>query len=703
MYISLHNHSEFSIFDGYSKVEEIVSRAKELKQSAIAITEHCTLSSIVPFYKECKKNDIKPILGNEFYFTDDLNLKDRSHTYHLILLAKNNEGYYNLKKLDTIAYENVYYKPRIDFEILKKYSKGLICLSACMASIINTLDGEKWAVKFKELFKDDFYLEYQTNTMKEQDIYNKKIISISNKYNIETVITSDSHYSVKNDSKWHKYWVGIQKENNEYYSTPDYWIYGESDIYTVMKNRVDKTILQKSIENTNKIAQQCNVSIEVEGNHFAKFPTDNELEDVKKICRDGWRDKILNKVPKEKQKEYLDRFLHEMDILEKCNYLNYLLIIHDIINWCKNNNVLVGPGRGSCGSSLVCYIMNITQLDPMLFPEMMFERFCNPERRTSCDIDLDFEDTKRQKVIDYVVSKYGTVYNIRVFSFMGIKGSLKRAGKSLDIPSEDVLNLTKGISFFEDINGHEELVELAKHYQGRLQGYSVHASAVCVFTEDPLLFNPIERQKRTDEGDLEPVCTYDYHDLEEMGILKLDILGLRNLSIIHNTLDLVGKPIDIYNLPLNDSEVYERYALGKTLGMFQVESSLMTHYSKLIKTNCFDDISALISLCRPGPLDSGMADFFVEGKNGNIKKAICPEVEPILKSTYQVLVYQEQLMKIVIKLAGYSMGEADGMRKIVGRKELDKIDEGTENFISRAVANGIEKEAATELGRHIKE
>ena len=385
MYISLHNHSEFSVFDGYSKIEEIVSRAKELGQSAISLTEHSTLSSIVPFYKECKKQGIKPILGNEFYFTDDLNLKDRSHTYHLILLAKTDEGYYNLKKLDTFAYENVYYKPRIDFNMLRTYSKGLICLSACLASVVNTLGGEQWVVRFSKLFGDDFYLEYQTNTMQEQDTYNKKIISLSEKYNIETVITSDSHYSVKSDSKWHKYWVSIQKENNEYYSTPDYWIYGESDIYKIMQGRVEKETLRKSIENTKKIADQCNVSIKVEGNHFAKFPTDNELEDVKEICRDGWRNKIKDKIPKEEQKKYLDRFLHEMNVLEKCGYLNYLLIIHDVIDWCKKNNILVGPGRGSCGSSLVCYLMDITKLDPLLFPEMMFERFCNPDRRSAAD------------------------------------------------------------------------------------------------------------------------------------------------------------------------------------------------------------------------------------------------------------------------------------------------------------------------------
>ena len=313
---------------------------------------------------------------------------------------------------------------------------------------------------------------------------------------------------------------------------------------------------------------------------------------------------------------------------------------------------------------------------------------------------MDFEDIHRPDVINYVKQKYGTVYNIRTFSYLEVKGAIKRAGQVLKIDPQKINDITTKVDNFDDVQGHEELILLAKKFYGRLQGFSSHASAIGVFTEDVLLFTPIERQ--TKDGESIQVCSYAHHDLESMNCLKLDLLGLRNLGIVHETLDNIPDKIDIYNLPINDSEVYKKYATGDTMGLFQVESKLMTNYAQKMKVSCFDDISSLISLCRPGPLDAGMAESYIEGKNGNIKPPICKEVEPILKSTYQVLVYQEQLMKIVMKTAGYTLKEADMMRKIVGRKELDKIKGATDEYIQRAIGNGISPSAANELGRQIE-
>ena len=384
MYISLHNHSCYSIFDGYSKINQMVERAKSLGQHSIAITEHCTLSSIIPFYKECHKNNINPVLGNEFYFCPTVTIKERSQTHHLILLAKTREGYQNLLTLTTLSFQNMFYKPGIDIDMLREHHEGLICLSACMASILNTDNAEYWANEFKSIFGSDFYCEIQANSMDEQKVYNQKIISLSRKLEIPLVITSDSHYPTKADAKYHKLWVNLNKGENNYYSTEDFWIKSEFDIRHEMSQDIPGGILDEAISNTEKIAKECVVDISVTGDNFPVFPCDNMVETVKNICRNNWKTKVGLKVAKDKIKTYVERFNYEMRVLEQCNYLNYLLITHDILNWCSEHDILTGIGRGSCGGSLVCYLMNITKIDPIKYG-LMFERFVNPERVSAAD------------------------------------------------------------------------------------------------------------------------------------------------------------------------------------------------------------------------------------------------------------------------------------------------------------------------------
>lgn len=693
MYISLHNHSCFSIFDGFSKISDIVTRAKSLGQHSISLTEHGTLSSVIPFYKECRKQGINPIIGNEFYFCPTVTIKERK-LYHLIILAKNREGYHNLLKLDTLAYESVYYKARIDIDMLKKYHSGLICLSACMGSIVNTDSGKYWAEEFRNIFKDDFYLEIQANTMPEQIKYNQKIVQMSRDMDIPLVITNDSHYCTKEQAKYHRYWVNLNKGENDYYPTDDFWIMGESDIREHVRY-LPTDVVNECISNTERIAKQCQVDITIEGSHFPMFPVADKLEAVKNLCRAGWKQKIVPFVEPENRKKYVDRVKYELDILEKCDYLNYLLITHDILDWCKRNDILTGIGRGSCGGSLVCYLMDITKLDPIAH-DLLFERFVNPERVSAADIDNDIEDSRRGDVIEYIKEKYGLVYNIRTFNYLGVKGSIQRAAQVLKIEPKIAIELSKNAETFDDVKGYDDLVDIAKQFEGLLSAYGCHASAVLVFPDDPTNYCSIEKQGDT------YVAAYDYHDLEEMQLVKLDILGLRNLTVIHDTIKMINQPIDIYRLPLDDHEVFQQYASGNTTGIFQTESTVMRSYAKQMKVDSFEDIAALISLVRPGPLDSGMAQQYIEGKSGEEIKALHPLLESILGKTFQVLVYQEQVIAIARSLPKYTLGEADVLRRIVGRKELEKIDAAVSEFINRSIEQNIPEDVAKEVGRIIK-
>lgn len=377
MYISLHNHSDGSLLDGYQTVQEMVFRAKALGMSAISLTDHGTMRNIIRFYEECTKNDIKPIIGCEFYFCPDVNIRDMSLTHHLILLAMNDEGYMNLKKLDTFAYneDSYYYKPRIDWDALQKYNKGLICLSACMASIVNTENGEEWFKRYKELFHDRFYAEIQPLNMEKQWKYNEKVISLARKYNVPLVVTTDAHYSIPEDKVYHSHWIRVN--GNQYHDDENY-IWSEDDIRKTQW--IPRDVIDECIENTERIAERCNVTIPDSGSHYPKYPCSNPKEKVREICRSHWKDLV----PKGKYKEYAERFEMEMKDLEATNYLEYLLIIWSVLSWCKEQHIPLGEGRGSSAGCLVGYLMGIHKIDPIKYRTEFF-RFCNRERKSPAD------------------------------------------------------------------------------------------------------------------------------------------------------------------------------------------------------------------------------------------------------------------------------------------------------------------------------
>lgn len=709
MFTHLHVHSDHSLFDGYQTIGEILNRIKELGQEAVAITEHGTMASTIEFHKKTLEQDIKPIIGCEFYFCEDKFIKDRAFTHHLILLAKNETGYMNLKRLNKIAFNkddgHFYFKPRIDSKELTEYSDGLICLSACLASIINTENGEKWVQYFKNIFGDDFYLEVQPHPIDEQKEYNFKLLSYCAKYKVKAVVTTDAHYSKKEDAAWHKKWIGLQK--GEYYTTDTNYLWSEDELLN--SNFLPQNITRELIRNTQEITNKIEIyDLAPAGNHFPTYPTNNACEKIKEICRSVWKDKV----PQGHYKEYGDRFLYELSMLEKCGYTNYLLLTWDFLNWCKEKKLLTGVGRGSVGGSVVAWLLGIHHVDPIKY-NLLFERFCNPERVSAPDIDNDLQTSRRGEAIGYLIKQYGNVMKIRTYSYLGNKSAIKRAGQVLGIEPTIVNDITKQIEEIDDVinvrakANKEKLIDTAKHFYGRMGAFGSHASAVLITPDDTINYVPIEYQSVSDEslnGERiwTQVASGDFHDLENFGLMKLDVLGLNTLDVIDNTLKQIKDKVDIYNLDTNDEKVFKLYQKGDLLGCFQMDSSGMRKLAKDMKVSCFENIIALVALFRPGPLGSGLVDSYVNGKNGGRIIYLCKEIEEVLSPTYNVIVYQEQVMLLAQKLAGYTMGQADMLRKIIGRKEEDKIEKATQDFKAAVIKNGFSKEIAEYIGNQIK-
>lgn len=709
MFTHLHVHSDHSLFDGYQTIDEILNRVKELGQEAVAITEHGTMASVIEFHKKTLEQDIKPIVGCEFYFCEDKFIKDRVFTHHLILLAKNETGYMNLKRLNKIAFNkddgHFYFKPRIDSNELTEYSDGLICLSACLASIINTEDGEKWVQYFKNIFGDDFYLEVQPHPIDEQKEYNFKLLSYCARYKVKAVVTTDAHYSKKEDAVWHKKWIGLKKE--EYYTTDTNYLWSEDELLN--SNFLPQNITRELIKNTQEVTNKIEVyNLAPAGNHFPTYPINDACEKIKEICRGVWKDKV----PQGHYKEYGDRFLYELSMLEKCGYTNYLLLTWDFLNWCKRNNIFTGIGRGSVSGSVVAWLLGIHHVDPIKY-NLLFERFCNPERVSAPDIDNDLQTSRRGEAIDYLVKKYGNVMKIRTYSYLGNKAAIKRAGQVLGIDTTVVNDITKQIKEIDDIMNvkakvnKEELITTAKHFYGRIGAFGSHASAILITPDDTINYAPIEYQSISDESlDGEKIWTQvasgDFHDLENFGLMKLDVLGLNTLDVIDNTLKQIKDKIDIFNLDINDKKVFKLYQNVDLLGCFQMDSPGMQKLAKDMKVNCFENVIALVALFRPGPLGSGLVYSYINGKNGGRIVYLCKEIEEVLSPTYNVIVYQEQVMLLAQKLAGYTLGQADMLRKIIGRKEEDKIEKATQDFKESVIKHGFSKEIAEYIGNQIK-
>lgn len=735
-YVPLHLHSEYSLLDGAIKLKDLCAFAKENNMPAVAITDHGVMYGAIDFYRTAKEMGVKPLIGCEFYvYQGELSEKNSSKTHlnHLVLIAKDKQGYANLVKLVSIAHcEGFYYKPRINFNLVKQYSQGLICLSACVQGEIADLILQKelkkareTAQKYKELFNDDYYIELQDHGLDKQKRSNPDLINIAKELDIKLIITNDSHYLRKEDADWHDTLLCLQTnalkadENRFHFPNNEFYVKTISELRDAFK-WLDRETFEQAIENTVEIAEKCHLIIEMGNSPLPHYdvPKNHTIESYLEFkVREG-----LKKRYKEITPQIEDRVKYELGIIEQMGFSAYFLITWDFINFAKNSGIPVGPGRGSAAGSIVAYALEITDLDPIRH-NLLFERFLNPERISMPDVDIDFCIERRSEVIDYVSKKYGAdkVCQIVTFGTFAAKAALKGVARVFNIPFAESNKLSsfipsnpgakiddalqEGMELKQLYDSDEEikkLVDMSKSIEGIKNNIGMHAAGV-IISHKPL--NEIVPVQPSKEGII--ITEYPMADLEKLGLLKMDFLGLRNLTIISKTLKLIkqrhGLDIDINNIPLDDKKTYRMLTKGETAGVFQLESSGMKKLVRDLKPSVFEDLGALVALFRPGPLESGMVTDFVERKHGRQKITYAhPLLEPILKDTYGTIVYQEQIMQIFQILAGYSLGGADMVRRMMGKKKIDEMAKQKSVFIEGAAKNGMNSKDATELFEQIE-
>ncbi len=729
----LHVHTHYSLLDGLSKIDEILDRAKDLGMDSLAITDHGVLYGAIEFYIKAKEKGIKPIIGCEMYLTsgDYLsknNTREDKTRYHLILLAKNEIGYKNLMKLISIAHlDGFYYKPRINKELLKKYAQGLIGLSACAKGEIPdaAINGdfekaEKLALEYRDIFEDgDFYLELQYHpALPIQDIANKALIKIAHKHKIKLVATNDIHYINKDDNAIQDILLCIQTnrkvtdENRMNLMSLELYLKSPETMIEHFKD------LPEAIANTQEIVQKCNVEIklgETQLPHFEVPEGFTAKSYLRKLTLQGLEEKFGNKVTEEQKK----RLEYELSIIEKMGFPSYFLIVQDFVVWAKKNGIVVGPGRGSAAGSFVSYLIGITSIDPIKY-ELFFERFLNPERISMPDVDMDFADDRRNEVLDYVRQKYGDdhVAQIITFGTMAARGAIRDAGRALGLPYDfcdktaklipmfsTIPNALEQVKEFSDLHKNnpdgKRLIDSAMRLEGVVRHASMHACGV-VITKDPVMeYTPVQHISGKESGMVTQYSSSTkYSFIEKIGLLKMDFLGLKNLTIIQNALNIIAKTkqqvIDINKIPLDDKKTFQLLQEARTTGVFQLESSGMKRYLKMLKPTVLEDVIAMVALYRPGPMD-WIPDFIARKHGEKEIKYLHPVLKSILEKTYGVVVYQEQVMQIAQKLAGFSLGEADVLRKAMGKKVFSLVQKEKQKFIEGCIQQGTTQKVAEKV------
>ena len=734
-YVPLHLHTEFSLLDGAIRLKKLCQFAKENDMPAVAITDHGVMYGAMEFCKTAKEAGVKPIIGCEFYVYDGdiTEKKSGQELYHLVLLAKSKKGYENLVKLASIAaVDGFYYKPRINHKLIEEYKDELICLSACVQGEVAKfiLKGDKEEAKkraeyYKSLFGEDYYIEIQDHGLDLQKRSNPDLIRIANELDIKLVITNDSHYLLKEDANWHDTLLCLQtnaaKDDETRFRFPnnEFYVKTVSELRDAFK-WLDSETFDKAIQNTVDIAEKCHFMLEKGRAPLPNFdvPAGHTVDSYLHYQVIEGLKRLYGEITPELE----ERYKYELGIIEQMGFSAYFLITWDFIKFAKDNDIPVGPGRGSAAGSLVAYALGITDLDPIQH-NLLFERFLNPERYTMPDVDIDFCIERRGEVIDYVARKYGTdkVCQIITFGTLAAKAALKGVCRVYNIPFADANKwsqlipsgpkvyiddaLQPGMELKElyDTNPQvKEIVDMAKQIEGTKVNFGMHAAGV-IISYMPL--NEIVPVQPSKEGII--ITQYPMSDLETLGLLKMDFLGLRNLTMINHTLKLIKKrhgiDLEINKVSLEDEPTYELLQKGDTDGVFQLESSGMKNLVRRLKPNVFEDMGALVALFRPGPLESGMVDDFVERKHGRQEVTYAHDLlVPILKDTYGTIVYQEQIMQIFQALAGYTLGQADMVRRMMGKKKFDEMAKQKEKFIEGSGKNGMSPQAATELFEQIE-
>ena len=725
----LHVHTEYSLLDGACRIKDLPKLVKEMGQTACAITDHGVMYGAIDFYRACKAEGIKPIIGCEVYVAPRTRF-DKQHEFdsearHLVLLCENEEGYRNLSYLVSMAHvEGFYIKPRIDLELLREHSAGLIALSACLAGEIprrirggNYEGAKEYALTLAEIFgKDHFYLELQDHGIREQAIVNQGILCLHEETGLPLVVTNDAHYLRKEDAYAHDVLLCIQTgrtvddENRMRYEPQNFYLRTTEEMAALFPE------YPEAIENTGKIAEMCNVEFTFGKYHLPEFKLPEGYDSFsyfQKLCDEGYRERYgAGSDALRKQLTY------EQDMIEKMGFTDYFLIVSDFVRYAKSVGIPVGPGRGSAAGSMVSYCLHITDIDPIPY-SLYFERFLNPERVTMPDIDMDFGDTRRGEVVDYVRRKYGDdhVAQIVTFGTMAARGVIRDVGRALNmtyadcdviaklvpnalhITLDDALKLSKELrEKYETDEAVKKLIDTAKALEGMPRHASTHAAGVVITKEPVVSYVPLARNDET------IVCQYTMVTIEELGLLKMDFLGLRNLTILDDAVKLIHekeKDFTLTAIPDNDAATYAMLQAGRTSGVFQMESSGMTGVCTSLKPESIEDLTALIALYRPGPMDS-IPRFVACKHDPKLVTYLIPQLEPVLSITYGCIVYQEQVIEIFRRLAGYSLGQADMVRRAMSKKKVKDIEREREAFLhgdsSRGivgcVANGIDEAAA---------
>lgn len=731
----LHVHTEYSLLDGSNKIKEYVSRVKELGMNSAAITDHGVMYGVIDFYKAARAAGIKPVLGCEVYvapgsrFDRELSHGDDRY-YHLVLLAENNQGYQNLMKIVSKGFvEGYYYKPRVDMEVLETYHEGIIALSACLAGEVQRYlvrglyeEAKETACKYEKCFgKGNFFLELQDHGIPDQKTVNAGLMRMSEETGIELVATNDVHYTYAEDAEPHDILLCLQTgkklsdENRMRYEGGQYFVKSEEEMRALFPYAA------QAIDNTQKIADRCNVEIEFGVTKLPHFDVPEGYDSwtyLNKLCHEG----LVRRYP-DKHEELLPKLDYELSVIQKMGYVDYFLIVWDFINYARTHGIPVGPGRGSAAGSLVSYTTGITNIDPIRY-NLLFERFLNPERVTMPDIDIDFCYERRSEVIDYVIEKYGKdcVTQIVTFGTLAARGVIRDVGRVMDLPYNFCDTIAKNIpnelnitidkalmmnpelrSMYESDETVKRLIDMAKRLEGLPRHTSMHAAGVVISQKAMDEYVPLSRSS---DGTI--TTQFVMTTIEELGLLKMDFLGLRTLTVISDAVKLVEKnhgiKIDVDNIDYDDKKVLDSIGTGRCDGVFQLESAGMKNFMKELKPQSLEDVIAGISLYRPGPMD--FIPKYIKGKNEPESVTyVCKELEPILEPTYGCIVYQEQVMQIVQNLAGYTMGQADNIRRAMSKKKQYVIDAERQNFvygneeqgIKGCIANGISEQAANQI------
>lgn len=714
----LHVHTEYSLLDGSNKIKEYVERVKELGMNSAAITDHGVMYGVIDFYRAARAAGIKPILGCEVYVAPNSRF-DREISggedryYHLVLLAENNTGYANLMKIVSKGFvEGYYYKPRVDKQILREYSEGIIALSACLAGEVQRYltkglyeEAKKAALEYRDIFgEENYFLELQDHGIPEQALVNQRLLQMSEELGIDLVVTNDVHYTYAEDAKPHDILLCIQTgkklsdENRMRYEGGQYYVKSPEEMARLFPYAL------QALDNTQRIADRCNVEIEFGVTKLPKYEVPDGMtswEYLNKLCFEG-----LRKRYGEPGQELKDRLTYELNTIHNMGYVDYFLIVWDFINYAKTHGIAVGPGRGSAAGSIVSYCLEITNIDPIRY-QLLFERFLNPERVTMPDIDVDFCYERRQEVIDYVVRKYGKdrVVQIVTFGTLAARGVIRDVGRVMDLPYAFVDSIAKMIpqelnitidkalkmnpelrKTYESDEQVKYLIDMSKRLEGLPRHSSMHAAGVVISQKSVDEYVPLSRAS---DGSI--TTQFTMTTLEELGLLKMDFLGLRTLTVIQNAVEMAKKrtpDFDIETIDYDDKAVLDYIGTGKTDGIFQIESAGMKSFMKELKPHSLEDIIAGISLYRPGPMD--FIPQYIKGKNDSSSITYdCPQLEPILAPTYGCIVYQEQVMQIVRDLAGYTLGRSDLLRRAMSKKKADVMQKERQIFVYGDAENGV--------------